>query len=1384
MQQRCSSIANVRIRLCRFKLGLWLLLGSVLCLLPQPVSAQDEECYEPGALRIVMSWTTPSSVGALRIDDPYGNYANSWEGWPENYGPQGPYIEVVGSAFNAIPGSELLVIPTNNDPEYGRGGRIEFNAPDPKQGTYRVRAAVPLAEFNTHITVDIYANGVMTAPVFSELRNIPHPNWDDAAFWAWHWEVDEFIICGDKPIVSQVKPKYKIDNTRFLEGIQVVNPIVAHIDWAGLTPDRVEFKLNGDIIASEQPSGKTAEHTLDMGFDLDDDLNRLEIIAYGKDKTNKSRPSDPQLFQFYSIPLPTWLTLLTTKELLTLPILVGGTKGGATFDMGFRIPSGEPFAINALKFGPPDGRVRFNLEINGGLTIPLECVSDLSAFLNAKGSKINFLSAQTSLTASGALKFPRDGACGFKSPVGTFAVKGVYEGELYSKPVLIMVTYFNPAVGRIVDTIIFVLNLEDFVGKMGKFHVNGVLGAELNAKLDFAIPALQDLELGGDVGIVGGFRSDLKVADLHVYAGAKGGIAFKRPGTIDLFVLHNWEFAKITLKGEVGAKVRALWFVREAKGNITWTYPALAAQMAHLVDEIESSNWHLVPHPARSSPRSLQLAPDASLAFATDAQRRAADAFTGAQTTVTSTLVANIYPYPDTSLAVNPADDQAIVVWVDVDDAKPLGQAQELFFSRWDGTAWQQPASVTDDNLLDGAPQVAWASDGQAVALWHRAKTPLAADASLTSTVTQQIDIATANYNPTTGSWGAVTWLTTNAVLDATPQLARSADGELLAAWRRNPSGLLSGDADAPDQIVAAFYQNGWQPPAVAVDNIPGLLEFVVGMGASSAFNATAQIAYTQDVTPTGGITPTAQIFLTTWDGNGWSTPQQLTDDEQAHRNLQILYTLNQIPFFPAENEALLLWLAGDQLNVRNLTTEITQTLPLPADIQGVDEFRALLDADGNIAVVFVNTTLPRNLYLVYYDKRNQLWGTPRQLTHEEHSLKFLSPGFDNTGRLLVAYARTAIAYEEQIIDDEEPITYTVPVETQTDLVTLSHLFDYNLKITDADLSFARSETAENQVMISATVHNDSDKAVRNVRVDFYRRDPQINGVWFDSAFISDPMPGNTHTTVTANYAPWFMPEDIYVTVWASSFVESNELDNQARLLGIGADLELMGTEVAYGQKGTAILRSVIRNNGYSDVYDGALVYTVDSAPQPLAQDTLSVSAGGTITVITPVDLTTLPAGVHAMTATVGLANTTEFTNADNQFAVSLYVLPDLVLAVETMAGHEITQTAVTISATVRNVGAAPSAAVPVRFYSAGVLTNDYLLRSEQVAGVSSDGVQTLAIQLSGPFCQLYAMIDPDNTLDELSKVNNVAAISQPAEDCAQQPGPTNWVYLPTIIRE
>lgn len=1362
--------ARARFSAWMWKFVICLLWISSLCLLPRPLAAQteppQETCYEKGAVRVVMSWDDPSSIGALQVDDPYGNASTSWKGWPEGINTPGG---IEGGIDSAIPGSAISYAGAFGSP-------LEFVLPDPREGTYRLRAALPeWAEgAPIHVTIDLYVDNILKSTQSQDFVNIDFGN-----FYSWHWEVGEFVICGDKPIITDVKPQYNLDNTRFLESIPAVNPIVVTVDWVGLTPDRVEFKLNDRIIATVQANGRTVEHILDMGSDLDDDLNRLEIVAYGKEKSRqKNRPSDPKLYQFYSIALPTWVGKLTGAGLMDVPALLKHTSAGATYDMGFQLPV-QPFTIDALRIGPPDGEAKFKWSVNGGLSIPIDCVSKLSASIKTTGSNIKFLRTHISLSAAGALQFDRNGACGFKSPVGVVTVKGTYKGNLYSKPVPVMVTYFNVVVGQTVDTIIVALHLERFVGKIGEFYIDGTLGLEASAKIDFAVPAVKDLALGGEVGITGGFRSDLKVVEVNVYAGASGGIASLRPGVIDIFLLNNWQFDKITLKGEVGAKFRTTWFVQEAKGKITWTYPAPAQLSARLAEEVVAGEWRLIPHPARPAQPGLKAAPGADRAFASQGSARTrADV----QTTITSTLVSHIYPYPETALAVHPATDEALVVWVDVDDAKPLGQAQELIFSRWDGLQWQPPTPLTDDQLLDGGAQIAWAADGQAVAIWHRANTLLDADASLTTTVTQQIEIATSVYSPGTGNWGAVSLLTANAALDATPQMARGGGGEIAAVWRHNPSGLLVGDAESPDQIVAAFYENGWLlPPAVAVDGIPGLLEFAVGIGQNDAFNATTTIAYTRDVTPTGGITPTAQIFLTTWDGSAWSTPEQLTDAAQAQRNPQILYTLHQIPFFPAENEPLLLWLDGNQLRIRNLNAGTNQALTLPAEIQGVDDFRARLDAEGNIGVVFVNESMPRNLYLVFYDRANQLWGSPRRLAGEGQSLKFVAPAFDSTGRLLVAYAQSLIEFQEQTTADAEPITYTIPVETRTDLVTLSHLFVPNLKITDADLAFARSETVAGQVVISATVHNDSDKAVRNVRVNFYRGDPESGGQWFDTGYLWDPIPGNSEATVAIHHLPWFLPEDIFAIVSADGIVESNEQDNKAHIPGLGADLELVQTEVLYGADGRATLRSSIRNHGYSDVYDGLLDYTLRGESQPIAQESLSVPAGTAITVSTPVDLTKLGAGVYTLVATARVTNSSEFITDDNQAIAPLYILPDLAVTLEPAPGSSLAQATVGLSVTIRNVGAVPSAPLSLNIYRSGSLSGESLLRTEQIPAIPPGSAHQSLFQVTGPLCQAYVVVDPAGGQDEVSRANNIAALLEPTEACAPPPGPTNAIHLPMV---
>jgi hypothetical protein len=85
-----------------------------------------------------------------------------------------------------------------------------------------------------------------------------------------------------------------------------------------------------------------------------------------------------------------------------------------------------------------------------------------------------------------------------------------------------------------------------------------------------------------------------------------------------------------------------------------------------------------------------------------------------------SLLLRNVYTYPETALALSPTGDQGMLLWVQPDGAKKVGQAHKLSFSRWNGAAWSNPTTVTDDLLLGSAPQLKWGNDGNVVAIWQR----------------------------------------------------------------------------------------------------------------------------------------------------------------------------------------------------------------------------------------------------------------------------------------------------------------------------------------------------------------------------------------------------------------------------------------------------------------------------------------------------------------------------------------------------------------------------------------------------------------------------------------------------------------------------------------
>jgi hypothetical protein len=328
-----------------------------------------------------------------------------------------------------------------------------------------------------------------------------------------------------------------------------------------------------------------------------------------------------------------------------------------------------------------------------------------------------------------------------------------------------------------------------------------------------------------------------------------------------------------------------------------------------------------------------------------------------------------------------------------------------------------------------------------------------------------------------------------------------SSDGSSVwVAWRNNPQGQLIGDAGRPDRILTARWNgSGWDAPLTAVGMIPGLADLALAHQASQA-----TLAWTTAMTPTGSVTPTLQLFTSRWSGEAWSSAVQLTDDTLQHTRPQLVYRQGQ-PY--------VVWLAGSTLalqSLSNLSARQAQTSPLaqaptvtlPGDLQ-IDQFHLLQDAAGNLLAVFTGQqNQQRDLYLAYYDNGLSLWGQPQRLTHDRASESYPAAGLDSSGRLLMAFSQTQVltrVLTTTLPGTTQVVSYTMPIDGQTDLKTLSHSLRADLAVTSLAVS-TQYPAPGSSVTMSATLANVGDLPLQNIPFAF-----RTDGVTFSTQTVTAP---------------------------------------------------------------------------------------------------------------------------------------------------------------------------------------------------------------------------------------------------------------------------------------
>lgn len=662
-------------------------------------------------------------------------------------------------------------------------------------------------------------------------------------------------------------------------------------------------------------------------------------------------------------------------------------------------------------------------------------------------------------------------------------------------------------------------------------YAEAALNAEAQAKLNLLI-AEAVKKITPDGVISGEISLDLGVgAGMKAIATLGGGVMGTASSTV-AYASQAISSAQIKLGLEGYFKVTALFFEKKwpitLAEKIVYEYPDYTSQAAYTMEGDETGDFYdtVYDTSSYSQPDLSYLASGSPfLANGSGVMLQAARAVT---VDSASTFQSNTYQNAAPQLLCL-SDGTMMAVWTGYDSSRSGMNALCLYYARYDGSSWSEPAVLDNDGTMDcgftlreinGAPCVVWENAASAIE-----------SSDDLDAVAAKMSISAARY--VDGAF-VIERVSDAAGADMMPDVCAVNDG-LAVVWLRNESGDLFANDGTNKIVCRTMTGEGWSEESVLYSGLNSADSLAVGSSGD-----TLQVAYSMDTD--GDLTTSADMEV--YINGSAATSDSVIDSGVQYENGQLYWY---------KDGALMC--GGSEM--------------VPAASKLRSDRYQVVEGSGVKAVLFTQSNgVYSSLYGIFCDTASGTWGEPVALTDGSDYIQSFSATPSANG-LQVVVNRLAVTGDGSTGDPYG--------EARMDILDLTLGCDLAVKDVYCDMQYY---VAGNKLPVTVTVANKGRQAVSQVKVTFLAE----NGTELGTETLDISLPAGVTQEIETGFTVKDVVQGQKITVQVTPVdnTDINTADNAAELTLQQHDIALENMSWGVNSSGQAVIYADVVNRGYT----------------------------------------------------------------------------------------------------------------------------------------------------------------------------------------------------------